>query len=253
MEYISDSLIRTIEIRRCDLTDQHMKSLQQCIPYLETLNIGSNSGMSSKSMEYICNVLVKNMEINKFCNLAFMDISQCDLTDEHIKCLQPCIPYMEHLNISGNSKMSLLSMKYISDAIVKVIKICENSTPNDFQISKICKIKGIDIGLCELTDHHIAYLQPCIPYLEYLTISGNKDLSYQGMKYITDAIMQRVRVKKTCNRKAIDVTNCDLKDLAIDHLAPCLPFLKQCFINGNIGLTYYSQKLISDKLGIALW
>ena len=258
MGYISDVLIRTIEnhkscnlkgieIRNCDLTDQHIKCLQPCIPYLENVNIGSNSEMSSKSMEYICNVLVQN----NFCNLKFMDISYCNLTDEHVKCLQPCIPYMEHLNISGNNKMSFLSMKYISDVLVKVIKLCETSKPNDIEISKTYQIKGIDIGFCELTDQHIAYLQPCIPYLENLTISGNKFLTYQGMAYISVAIMQRIGVNKTCNTKTINASYCDLQDYAIGFVAPCLPYLERFFINGNKDLSDSSIELISDNIGIA--
>ena len=162
MQYISDVLVRTfethhscdlkgLEIRNCDLTDKHIKCLHKCIPFLEKLNIGNNREMSSKSMEYICNVIVKNMEINKFCNLKVMDISQCDLTDEHVKCLHKCIPYMENVILSENSKMSFISMKYISDALVKVIK-------EEIDISKACKLQRIDISCCDLTDQHIEYL-----------------------------------------------------------------------------------------------
>ena len=254
MQYISDVLVRTfethhscdlkaLEIRNCDLTDKHIEYLHPCIPYLENLNIGSNREMSSQSMEYICNVIVKNMEINKFCNQKVMDISHCDLTDEHVKCLHNCIPYMENLIMSGNSKMSFISMKYISDALMKLIK-------EEIDISKACKLQRIDISYCDLTDQHIEYLQPCIPYLENLSISGNMFVSLQGMKYISDALMQRIEVNNSCNLKVIDVSHCDLYDNAINMMEPCLPYLKQLFINGNY-LSDFSKELISDKLGIA--
>ena len=110
----------------------------------------------------------------------------------------------------------------------------------------------MDISYCDLTDEHIKCLQPCIPYLEKLTISGNIFVSPRGMKYMSDAIMQRIRENKTCNLKAIDVSLCDLYDLAIDSIVPCLPYLKQFFIDGNKDLSKYSMKLISGKLGIAL-
>ena len=42
------------------------------------------------------------------------------------------------------------------------------------------------LNLCyfNLTDGHIESLQQCIPYLEYLHISGNSEMSCQAMKYI---------------------------------------------------------------------
>ena len=230
MEFISDVIIRTFEthhscdlkgldITSCDLTDEHIEYLHPCIPYLENLNIGSNREMSSKSMEYICNVIVKNMEINKFCNLKVMDISHCNLTDEHVKCLHKCIPYMENLIMSGNRQMSFIFTKYISDALMNVIE-------EEIDISKACKLKRIDISDCHLTDKHIEYLQSCIPYLENLSISGNMFVSLQGMKYISDALIQRIEVNYSCNLKVIDVSYCDLNDYAIDMMEPCLPYLK---------------------------
>ena len=252
MEYISDVLIRTfethhscdlkgLEIRYCHLTDKHLEYLHPCIPYFENLNIGSNREMSSKSMEYICYVIMKNMEINKFCNLKVMEISNCDLTDEHVKCLHNCIPYIENLILSGNGKMSFISMKYISDALMNVIK-------EEIDTSKACKLQRIDLSFCNLTDQHIEYLQPCIPYLENLSISGNTFVSFQGMKYISDALIQ---VKNSCNLKVLNVSHCDLYDNAIDMMEPCFPYLKQFVINGNY-LSDSSKELILDKLGIAL-
>ena len=201
--------------------------------------------MSSKSMEYICNALVKSMEINKLCNLKVMDISHCDLTDEHVKCLHFCIPYMENVILSGNSKMSFISMKYISDALMKVNK-------EEIDTSKACKLKRIDISFCDLTDQHIEYLLPCIPYLETLSISGNLFVSFKGMKYISDALMQIIQVKKSCILKAIDVSHCDLYDYSIDMMKPCFPYLKHFFINGNKDLSEFSKELISERVGIAL-
>ena len=239
-----------LDFSNLNIGDLHIKRLQPLFPNLEELHLRGNSEMTSQSMKYISDVLMQSIEENKKCNLKVFNISYCDLTDEHIEYLQPCIPYMEHLNISGNSKMSFLSVKYISDALVKIIKISETCKPNDTDISKICKMKEIDIDFCELTDQHIEYLQPCIPYLEKLTISGNKFLSSQGMKYISDAIMQRIGVNNTCNMKAINVSHCDLNDYAITSVEPCLPYLKYFFIDGNKDLSDYAMEFVSEKLGI---
>ena len=246
----ANGLTPELDFSNSDIGDLHIKRFQPLFTCLEKLDLRGNSKMSSQSMKYISDVLMQSIEENKKCNLKVINIGYCDLTDEHINCLQPCIPYMEHLNISGNSKMSFLSMKYISDALVKVSQICETSKPNDTEISKICNMKVIDMGFCELTDQHIEYLQPCIPYLEKLTISGNKLLTSQGMKYISHTIMQSIRVNNRCNMKEINVSHCNLNDYAIASIVPCLPYLKYFFIVGNKDLSEYSMKLLSEKLGI---
>ena len=223
-----------------DIGDIHIKRLEPLFPYLEKLDLRGKSGMTSRAMKYISDVLMQSIEENKKCNLKVINIGSCNILDHHIQLLQPLFPYIEKLDLRGNSNMTSRAMKYVSDVLMQ-----------SNEENKKCNLKEINIGYCDLTDEHIEYLQPCIPYLEKLTISGNKFLSSQGMKYISDAIIERIQVNKTCNMKEIDASHCDLHDLAIDLMAPCLPYLKQFLINGN-NLSYHSKELISNKLGIAL-
>ena len=93
-------------LRNCFLTDEHIESLQPCIPYLENLIIAVNDKISSQSMKCMSDAVMEAIKINNTSNLKLIDLSQCNLTDEHIESLQPCIPYLEKLNISNNKNMS---------------------------------------------------------------------------------------------------------------------------------------------------
>ena len=177
MNHISDTIMKITEINntcnlklinlcQCNLTDEHIKILQPCIPYLENFVVSRNWKMSSQAMKYISDSILKAIEINNTCNLKVINLGTCGLTDEHIKLLQPCIPYLENLDISLNLKMSSQAMRYISDSIMKAIEI--NTT---------CNLKVINLRHCDLTDEHIKLLQPCIPYLENLDVSYNLSLS----------------------------------------------------------------------------
>ena len=128
-------------------------------PYLEDLNISTNRLMSPKSMKTISDVIIQTIKTNKSCKLKKINISSCDITDKHIACLQPCIPYFRDLNISGNEMMSSTSMRYVSSIISRTTE------QNGY-----CNLERLDISLCSLTDKHIKYLQPCLPHLKYLDI-----------------------------------------------------------------------------------
>ena len=244
MEYISDSVMKTIEINNicnlkwiyfghCNLTDKHIESLQPCIPYLENLDISNNSNMSSQAMKYISDSIMKAIEINKTCNLKLLKLWYCVLTDEHIESLQPCIPYLENLDISYNSNMSSQAMKDISDSIMKAI-----------EINKTCNLKLLKLWYCVLTDEHIESLQPCIPYLENLDISYNSNMSSQAMKYISDSIMKSIEINKTCNLKLLKLWYCVLTDEHIESLQPCIPYLENLDISYNSEMSSQAMKNI---------
>ena len=201
-----------MDLSNCNLTDLHIKHLQPHIPYLEKLELRGNSKMSSESMKSISDVLMQSIENNKY-NLDVINISYCDLRDQHIEYLQPCIPYLKSLNISGNSNMLSLSMKYMSDVLLKAIKI-----------HSYCNLKDVYIAECDLTDQHIEYLQPCIPYLESLIIRMNGKMSSKSMEYISDVLVRTFETHHSCDLKGLEIRNCDLTDKYIECLHPCIPY-----------------------------
>ena len=237
MKYISDSIIKAIKLNNicnlkvinldnCNLTDEHIESFQPCIQYLENLDISHNFEMTSQAMRYVSDSILKAIGINNTCNLKVINLPDCNLTDEHIESLQPCIPYLQDLDLSINSKMSSQAMKYMSDSILKNIEI--NNT---------CQLKFLKLCYCFLIDEHIESLQPCIPYLKNLDISHNFSMSSQAMKYISDFILKASEINNTCNLKVLNFRDCNLTDEHIESLQPCIPYLE----NLDMGDNYISR------------
>ena len=248
IKYISDSVMSEIKINNtcslkslalnhCALTDEHIESLQPCIPYLEVLDISYFSRMSSQALRYISDSVMKAMETNNKFNLKALKLCDCNLTDEHIESLQPCIQYLEDLDISRNSKMSPQAIKYISDSVMSEIKI--NNT---------CSLKSLSLNLCALTDEHIESLQPCIPYLEVLDISYISRMSSQALRYISDSVMKAMETNNTCNLKSLNLSYCNLTDERIESLQPCIPYLEVLDISYNSRMSSQAMKSISDSV-----
>ena len=158
----------------------------------------------------------------KDCKLISLDVSFCDLTDEHILCLKPCIPYMKYLCIGGNNKISANAIKHISSVLMEAI-----NTGN------ICNLKSIDASFASLNDRDIACLQPSILYLENLFLAGNKEMSSQSRTYISNTIIQSNETNKICNIKTVDVSKCGLTDEHIEFLKPCIPYVEDINLNTN--------------------
>ena len=98
---------------------------------------------------------------NKIPILDTLNLSYCELTDEHIERLLPCIPYIETLDIKNNYEMSTISMVYISDIVTQTIR------------SKKCRLKLLNVSTCRLEDEHFKLLLPCAAYLVNIDISCN--------------------------------------------------------------------------------
>ena len=246
MKMISDSILTSqhgdkriinIDLPCKQLTDVHIENLQPCIPYVENVDLSINSEMSSLSMMYISDTIMDAIKINNTCTIKLIRLVNCNLTDEHIECLQPCIPYLEDLDISYNFEMSSEAMKYISDSIMKAIEI--NNT---------CHLKALKLCYCLLTDEHIASLQPCIPHLENLDISHNSGMSSQALKNISDSTMKEIEINKTCNLKVINFRDCFLTDEHIECLQPCIPYLENLDISHNSGMSSEAMRYISDSI-----
>ena len=223
-----------LNLSHCNLTDEHIEMLQPCIPYLENLIISHDREMSSQSMKFISDSVMKANIYNKS-NLKSLNIAYCNLTNEHIESLHPCISYLENLIITANKQMSPCSMKCISDAVL-VANIYNKSN-----------LKSLNLRSCNLTDKHMINLHLCIPYLEILVIESNTDLSPQSMKCVSDAVMNAIVYKRN-NLKSIDVSLCYLTDKHVESLQPCIPYLENLIIKGNGEMTSQSMKSISDSV-----
>ena len=112
-------------------------------------------------MKCISDSVMEALKIINKINLKLIDLASCNLTDEHIQSLKPCLPYLENLIIKGNKKMSSQSMKCIAEAVMEA------------NIYNLRNLKSLNLEHCNLTDAHIENLQPCI------SISGESDYHCQ--------------------------------------------------------------------------
>ena len=231
------SNLKLIDLSQCNLTDEHIESLQACIPYLENLIMKGNETMSSQSMIFISDAVIKAIKINDTSNLKLIDLSGCMLTDEHIASLQPCIPYLENLIISDNRMMSHQSMEIISNAVMEAIKTSNSNN-----------LKLINLTWCGLRDEHIESLQACIPYLENLIMKSNRRMSSQSMRFISNAVMEAIKINNTSNLKLIDLSWCNLTDEHIESLQPCIPYLENLIIPDNNNMSSKAMNFISDAV-----
>ncbi|XP_057309591.1 NACHT, LRR and PYD domains-containing protein 14-like [Hydractinia symbiolongicarpus] len=241
MERISNCVIEAVnkdtkkleelKLSNCDLTDDHIKHLQPCIPYLESLDLSRNYTMTSNSMESISKCVTEafSKNTNKFEEL---NLSTCNLNDDHITHLQPCIPYLESLDLSCNYTMTSNSMGYISECITEAIKKNTN------------KLEELDLMNCTLTDDHIKQLQPCIFSLKCLGLNLNYTLTSTSMGYISKCVTEAAN-RNTNKLEELKLSNCNLNDDHIKHLQQCIPYLRSLDLSLNYTMTPTSMECIS--------
>ncbi|XP_057309570.1 NACHT, LRR and PYD domains-containing protein 13-like [Hydractinia symbiolongicarpus] len=219
--------LEELALHNCLLTDDHITQLQSCIPCLKSLNLSNNNTMTPTSMESIweCVTEAANRNTNK---LEKLNLRNCELTDDHIKHLQSCIPCLKSLDLSHNNTMTPTSMESISE--------CVTEAANN-------KLEKLNLRYCELTDDHITQLQSCIPCLKSLDLSNNNTMTPTSMECISKCVTEAFN-KNTNKLEELNLRYCELTDDHIKHLQSCIPCLKSLDLTANNTMTPTSMESI---------
>ena len=211
-----------LDISYCDLTDNAIVELSPCIVYLTELNLSVNESLGAVGIKAISTVINNTKAISQEFRLDKLFLFDCDLTDNAILELSPCIIYLTKLYLGTNANISAVGIKAISTVINNT-----KTTSQEFRLDKL------DISYCNLTDNDIVELSPCIIYLSELNLSGNENLSAVGMKAISTVINNTKATSQEFRLDKLDISYCNLADNDIVELLPCKTYLAELNLSGN--------------------
>ena len=128
MELICGSIIKAVKcgkyqlenliLGNCKLDDQQLDCLGDCIPYIKYLDISSNPALTHKAMTRISDSIMSAVVADELI-LRKLVLDHCDLTDEKVEALQPCIAYITDLDLGWNDNMTFRSITAVSNSIFK--------------------------------------------------------------------------------------------------------------------------------------
>ncbi|XP_057309486.1 uncharacterized protein LOC130647588 [Hydractinia symbiolongicarpus] len=226
--------LKFLHLGSCNISDDHIKALQPCIPSLEFLHIRENFGnLTPTSMTYISESILRAVKVNTN-KLEVLYLSDCSVGDDHIKQLQPCIPCLKGFLIDENfhvPPLTPISMKYISESIIRAVKQNANN------------LETLDLKWCDLGIDHINQLLPCITALKDLNISGN----LVSARNISECILHAVK-NNTNKLENLRLSDCNLDDDGIYQLQPCITHLKSLHISDNCNMTIKSMKNLLESI-----
>ena len=108
-------------------------------------------------------------------------------------------------------------------------------------------LKRLILRHSDLTDDHIFQLVPCIPYLQYLDLSFNENITSQGYEALANKIKQSA-IENQNSLKELSLTRCDLTDDDIFTLLPCIPFLQKVDISFNKNITSQGYNILETTI-----
>lgn len=159
IKYISESIVRaveqntnnleTLDLEGCVLGDDHINQLIPCITALKCLDISCNPLITLVSARNISECILQAVK-NNTNKLENLRLSNCNLDDDGIYQLQPCITHLKSLYISDNCKMTIIAMKHLLESITQAGK--ENTN----------KLEKLYLSACRLNTEDISKLHFCI-------------------------------------------------------------------------------------------
>ena len=226
-----------LDLYNCDLTDNAIVELSSCIICLTELNLGANTNISVVGIKAMSTVINNTKATSQEFRLVKLDISRCDLTDNAIVELSPCIIYLTELSLRANTNISAVGIKAISTAINNT-----KATLEQFRLDRL------DLSCCDLTDNAIVELSSCIIYLTELNLGANTNISAVGIKAISTVINNTKATSQEVRLDKLDLFNCDLTDNAIVELSPCIVYLTELYLSFNKNISAVGIKSISTVI-----
>ncbi|XP_057311992.1 uncharacterized protein LOC130649782 [Hydractinia symbiolongicarpus] len=245
-----DRKIESLNLTGCELADDHLSHVVDCMTALQTLHIGYNRDVSSHSVQLIsekmasiqknslktltlAGVKIKEDDISKLFNCAKqglqnMDLTHCQLNNTHIANMAENISCFTQLYLCNNPDLTDVSAKVISDAITNNI---ENGS----------HLKVLSFKKCQLKDGFIECLAPCLKHLEVLDISYNPTLTPSAMKIISESLSPPSHLAE------LNISASGFKDSHFVNLNGCYVRLEKLDISAN-NLTYITLLAIKNDI-----
>ena len=144
-EWISEEIIQASQVRdkmkcnlkrlilsNCNLSHKSLELLAACFALVHVIDISGNV-LSLEDIAVISRSILNSVEEEKCNNKLTLYLKNCDITDDKLCLLAPCVPYMEGLDVSKNDHLTVKTLDSITQLIrnvdgkmnLKVIQINE--------------------------------------------------------------------------------------------------------------------------------
>ena len=188
------SFTESINLISCKLTDQCIDCFKSMIPSLHYLKLAGNTMVTPVGWSVISDVVLKSGCLN----LQFLNLRDCNLTDESIEVLQPIIHQLVSLKLGGNVEITTVGWKCIKEV--------SNKSP--------FRLRELNIIRCLVTDEDIIVLMPLIVLLFKLDVRFNKCITTIGWNFVAIRIMNHPQINlKILDARSCCISNVDLKSL----------------------------------------
>ena len=235
IEANKESKLEEIDVSFCGLTDNDVIQLLQCITHIKKLCLEDND-ITGVAMSAISNVIISTIEANQESKLEKIDVTNCELTDNDVIQLLPCITHIKKLRLEDND-ITGVAMSAISNVIKSTI-----------EANKESKLEEIDVSFCKLTDNDVIQLLPCITHIKKLRLSFNRCITGVAMRAISSVIKSTIDANKESKLEEIDISNCELTDNDVIQLLPGITHIKKLNLRFNDDLTGVAMSAISNVI-----
>ena len=214
------------------LNSEKIKVFTKCISLIKDLILSCDKGLCCESLTQITNSIMSPYYPDKY-YLEKLSLTGCLLTDDHVRCLSPCIPYIKYVFIELKREVTSLSTGFISDSITA-------ATKNGKCLTEDLSLKRpyLDNEIKEMVNN----LCPCIPYLNKLKLNSFKKSSLSN---ISKSIISKLN---GCHLQCLDLSYCSLDDTSIEALKECIPLIKEIVLSRNKNLCSKSMKFICGSI-----
>ncbi|XP_057309707.1 uncharacterized protein LOC130647763 [Hydractinia symbiolongicarpus] len=207
------SRLGDVSFRECNFTDNHVEAFSSAVPLIEHVSLKGNKGITDKGWSALSSEIV----YAKVLKLHTLDLSNCNLMNEHIMVLKDMFKRIYRIYLSNNGLLTDKSLQHMAEVVTSV----DNN-----------QLKIIHFHDCNLTIRQIEALRPILNYVVSISFQGNNSLGKFGLRSLTKSVRS-----STCKLSEIDLQNCNLQNKDLDEIKRMLPILDKVEIGGNHFIT----------------
>lgn len=181
-----------ISFEDCNLTNDHLHAVHGAFLLIKEVSIRNNKRLTIGAFSELSNAIISANTLK----LENLDISNCNISRDHIVKMKEMIPLLKGICLDNNKTITAACLRYLADVI---------------SLASVSNLDKVSLCDCNISDQYLQGFSKALLRLKTVNLRHNNKVSNNGLQSFASAASNN-----TCICTSLGLQDCDLRNSDLD-------------------------------------